>query len=387
MACVYEAMGLALLNPSGQPAPYESRDHCGGASGQAILRLIEKNIRARDIITRKRLENASRVVACTGGSTDAALHYPAIAHRAGIKFDLFSVTKIKRDTPRFRDLRPAGRHVAKDRSRWASSLSCCRSCASWALCTRSVTPPQRGPSAMSLTRSGAGRSAGSSTLRPRPLTRTGSVVYLRGNLAPDGAIVKVAGLSSKDQFCTGPACVFEGEEDAFEAVRILGRTWAHESGAVMQLSKLAINTGYEAPAVYAWSRAVGYARATPIKGVESFNRSTPVSGPTFVDATIGGKRLCRGARLWTIAVSTFKAETYRFLRLERPSDEDRALGVCDAPGTMHLPAWADTEWLKQLVAEQMVTVRNKRGFGHQKWQKMRERNEALDCRVYARAAA
>ena len=151
--------------------------------------------------------------------------------------------------------------------------------------------------------------------------------------------------------------------------------------------KLAIDTGYEAPAVYAWSRAAGYAQVTPIKGVESFNRSTPVSGPTFVDATIGGKRLRRGARLWTIAVSTFKAETYRFLRLERPSDEDRALGVCDAAGTMHLPAWADTEWLKQLVAEQMVTVRNKRGFGHQEWQKMRERNEALDCRVYARAAA
>lgn len=168
---------------------------------------------------------------------------------------------------------------------------------------------------------------------------------------------------------------------------LLGRTWAHESGAVMQLSKLAIDTGYEAPAVYAWSRATGYAQVTPIKGVESFNRSTPVSGPTFVDATIGGKRLRRGARLWTIAVSTFKAETYRFLRLERPSDEDRALGVCDAAGTMHLPNWADTEWLKQLVAEQMVTVRNKRGFGHQEWQKMRERNEALDCRVYARAAA
>ena len=168
---------------------------------------------------------------------------------------------------------------------------------------------------------------------------------------------------------------------------LLGRTWAHEGGAVMQLSKLAIDTGYEAPAVYAWSRAAGYAQVTPIKGVESFNRSTPVSGPTFVDATIGGKRLRRGARLWTIAVSTFKAETYRFLRLERPSDEDRALGVCDAAGTMHLPSWADTEWLKQLVAEQMVTVRNKRGFGHQEWQKMRVRNEALDCRVYARAAA
>ena len=166
-----------------------------------------------------------------------------------------------------------------------------------------------------------------------------------------------------------------------------GRTWTHESGAVMQLSKLAIDTGYEAPAVYAWSRAVGAAQVAPIKGVETFNRATPVSGPTFVDATIAGKRLRRGAKLWTVAVSTFKAETYRFLRLERPSDEDRALGVCDPAGTMHLATWVDTEWLKQLVAEQMVTVRNKRGFSHQEWQKMRERNEALDCRVYARAAA
>ena len=112
-----------------------------------------------------------------------------------------------------------------------------------------------------------------------------------------------------------------------------------------------------------------------------------MSGPTFVDATIGGKRLRRGARLWSMATATFKTETYRFLRLERPSDEDRALGVLDAPGTVHLPDWIDTEWLKQLVAEQLVTVRNKRGYAHPEWQKMRERNEALDCRVYARAAA
>ncbi len=96
----------------------------------------------------------------------------------------------------------------------------------------------------------------------------------------------------------------------------------------------------------------------------------------------GGKRLRRGARLWTVAVSTFKAETYRFLRLERPED-----GAAFPPGTVHLANWADTEWLKQLVAEQLVTVRNKRGFARLEWQKLRERNEALDCRTYARAAA
>ena len=168
---------------------------------------------------------------------------------------------------------------------------------------------------------------------------------------------------------------------------LLGRTWACTNGAVMVIGKLAIDTGYESAAVYAWARAQGFDQVAPVKGLEGFNRATPVSGPTFVDATIGGKRLRRGARLWSVATATFKTETYRFLRLERPSDEDRALGVFNAPGTVHLPDWIDTEWLKQLVAEQLVTVRNKRGYAHPEWQKMRERNEALDCRVYARAAA
>ncbi len=168
---------------------------------------------------------------------------------------------------------------------------------------------------------------------------------------------------------------------------LLGRTWVCANGAVMMIGKLAIDTGYEAAAVYAWARKQGFEQVAPVKGLEGFNRATPVSGPTFVDATIGGKRLRRGVRLWSVATATFKTETYRFLRLERPSDEDRALGVLDAPGTVHLPDWIDSEWLKQLVAEQLVTLRNRRGYSHQEWQKMRERNEALDCRVYARAAA
>jgi phage terminase large subunit GpA-like protein len=88
-----------------------------------------------------------------------------------------------------------------------------------------------------------------------------------------------------------------------------------------------------------------------------------------------------------VATATFKAETYRYLRLERPSDEDRALGVPNPAGMVHLPDWADSEWLKQLVAEQLVTIRDRRGYARQEWQKMRERNEALDTRVYARAAA
>ncbi|WP_426034903.1 phage terminase large subunit family protein [Cypionkella sp. TWP1-2-1b2] len=172
-----------------------------------------------------------------------------------------------------------------------------------------------------------------------------------------------------------------------ELTKLLDRTWVHQNGAQLRLAKLAIDTGYEAPAVYAWSRRQGIAQVAPVKGVEGFNRSSPVSGPTYVDVTDAGKRLRRGARLWTVAVSTFKAETYRHLGLPRPTKEELAEGVQFPPGTVHLPDWVESEWLKQLVAEELVTVRTKRGFARLEWQKLRERNEALDCRVYARAAA
>ena len=164
---------------------------------------------------------------------------------------------------------------------------------------------------------------------------------------------------------------------------LLGYTWVHEHGAVMTLAKLAIDTGYESAAVYAWARKQGIAQVAPVKGLEGFNRATPVSGPTYVDATVNGRKLKRGARIWTVATATFKAETYRYLRIERPSEPDAPVPA----GTIHLPDWADSEWLKQLVAEQLVTIRDKRGYARQEWQKMRERNEALDARVYARAAA
>ncbi len=168
---------------------------------------------------------------------------------------------------------------------------------------------------------------------------------------------------------------------------LLGRTWEHASGQPMTLARLAIDTGYETSAVYAWSRQAGFAQVAPVKGVEGFNRASPVTGPTYVDATVAGKRLRRGARLWTVATSTFKTETYRFLRQDRPTREEREAGALCPPGTIHLPDWADGEWLKQLTAEQLITVKTRRGFARLEWQKLRERNEALDCRVYARAAA
>ncbi len=168
---------------------------------------------------------------------------------------------------------------------------------------------------------------------------------------------------------------------------LLARTWPHRNGLRLGLAKFAIDTGYQAPAVYAWARHAGHAQVAPVKGVEGFNRAAPVSGPTHVDATEGGKKLRRGARLWTIAVSTFKSETYRHLRLVSPSDEEIAEGAKIPAGYVHLPRGVDAEWVKQLVGEQLVTVKTKRGFTRLEWQKLRERNEALDCRVYARAAA
>ena len=164
-------------------------------------------------------------------------------------------------------------------------------------------------------------------------------------------------------------------------------TWPHASGVRLGLARLGIDTGYEAPAVYAWARRHGAGQVVPLKGVDGFNRAAPIVGPTYVDASEGGKRIRRGARLWTVAVATFKSETYRFLRHDRPTDEAIAAGAGFPAGYLHLPQGTDAEWTKQLVAEQLVTVKTRRGFTKLEWQKLRERNEALDCRVYARAAA
>jgi phage terminase large subunit GpA-like protein len=162
-----------------------------------------------------------------------------------------------------------------------------------------------------------------------------------------------------------------------ELTRLLGRTWPHAHGARLGIAKLAVDTGYQAPAVYAWARGAGFAQVAPVKGVEGFNRAAPVAGPSFVDATQRGRKIRRGARLWTVAVATFKSETYRYLRLAAPTDEDIAAGATAPPGFIHLPRGAEAEWIKQLVAEQLVTVTTRRGFQKLEWQKLRERNEVL----------
>ncbi len=219
MACVSEAIGLALLNSSSAPAPYESRDQFCEASGVAVMNLIEKNIRARDVVTLKSLENAARVVGCTGGSTNAALHLPALANEAGIDFDLFDVAACMKDTPYFVDLRPGGKYVAKDLHEVGGVAVVMKELAKTGLLHLDCI-------------TASGRTLGESLEDIRgeadgrviydiasPITKTGGVVSLKGNLAPDGAIVKVAGMSEAEQVFTGPARVFECEEDAFEAVK------------------------------------------------------------------------------------------------------------------------------------------------------------------------
>ena len=114
MACVSEAIGLALPHSAGAPAVYESRDEFAVESGKCVMDLIEKNLRPRDIVTRKAMENAATVVAATGGSTNAGLHLPAIANEAGIDFDLAAVAEVFKRTPYIADLKPGGRYVAKD---------------------------------------------------------------------------------------------------------------------------------------------------------------------------------------------------------------------------------------------------------------------------------
>ncbi|SHI60063.1 dihydroxy-acid dehydratase [Palleronia salina] len=229
MACVSEAIGLALFNSSGMPAPFESRGQYGEASGGAVMHLVEQNIRARDIVTRKSLENAARVVACTGGSTNAGLHMPAMAHEAGIDFDLMDVCDIFRDTPYFVDLKPGGQFVAKDLYDVGGIPVVMKELRKAGLIHEDCMTASGRAIGEEIDR--VEREADGRVIYPidTPITKTGGVVGLKGNLAPEGAIVKVAGMSAEQQVFTGPARVFECEEDAFAAVKAR----SYEEGEVL----------------------------------------------------------------------------------------------------------------------------------------------------------
>ncbi len=217
MACVSEAIGLALPYSAGTPAPYKERDKYAVDSGKAVMNLLAKNIRPRDIVTRKSLENAATIVAATGGSTNAGLHLPAIANEIGIKFDLMDVAKIFKKTPYLADLKPGGKYVAKDMWLAGGVPMLLKTLYDGGFIhgdCMTVTGKT-----MKENLKNVKFNINQKVMRSykNPITKTGGVVGLKGNLAPEGGIVKIAGLK-KLQF-TGRARCFDNEETAYKAVK------------------------------------------------------------------------------------------------------------------------------------------------------------------------
>ena len=216
MACVGEAIGLSMPNSNMAPAPYSTRDQIAHAAGVQVMELLARNIRPRDICTREAFVNAARIVAATGGSTNGALHLPAMAHEAGISFDLFDVAEAFKTTPYMADLQPGGQFVARDMYDAGGVYMLMKSLLAEGLLYGEC---------MTVTGKTLGENIDEITWNPdqkviypatAPITPTGGVVGLRGSLAPEGAIVKVAGMD-RLKF-TGPAQVFDCEEDCFAAV-------------------------------------------------------------------------------------------------------------------------------------------------------------------------
>ncbi|MYK14271.1 MAG: dihydroxy-acid dehydratase, partial [Rhodospirillaceae bacterium] len=218
MACVSEAIGLALPGSAGAPAAFESRDQLCEKSGEAVMELLRLNLRPRDIVTRKALENAAAVVAATGGSTNAGLHLPAIANECGIDFDLYDVAEIFRKTPYIADLKPGGKYVAKDMYEVGGVQVVIRELLDAGLLHGDcLTVTGR---TLAENCAGVTFPEGQDVVYrvKNALAPTGGVVGLKGNLAPEGAIVKVAGIAPEGQAFIGPARVFECEEDCFDYV-------------------------------------------------------------------------------------------------------------------------------------------------------------------------
>ena len=217
MACVSEAIGLALPYSAGTPAPFNRRDKYALASGKAVMNLLAKNIRPRDIVTKKALENAATIVAATGGSTNAALHLPAIANEIGIKFDLMDVAKIFKKTPYLADLKPGGKYVAKDMWKAGGVPMLLKTLMDGGyIYGNCMTVTGK---TMKENLKNVKFNSNQKVMRKynNPLSPDGGIVGMKGNLAPEGAIVKVAGLK-KLQF-TGRARCFDTEEAAYKAVK------------------------------------------------------------------------------------------------------------------------------------------------------------------------
>jgi len=217
MACVSEAIGLALPYSAGTPAPFNKRDKYALASGKAVMNLLAKNIRPRDIVTKKSLENAATIVAATGGSTNAALHLPAIANEIGIKFDLMDVAKIFKKTPYLADLKPGGKYVAKDMWIAGGVPMLLKTLMDGGYIHGNCMTVTGKTMKENLKNVKFNSKQKVMRKHNNPLSLDGGVVGMKGNLAPEGAIVKVAGLN-RLQF-TGRARCFDTEEAAYKAVK------------------------------------------------------------------------------------------------------------------------------------------------------------------------
>ncbi|HEY6432835.1 MAG TPA: dihydroxy-acid dehydratase [Acetobacteraceae bacterium] len=217
MAMVSEAIGLALPGSAGSPAPYEERDRWAVESGRAVMALVESRLRPRDIVTRRALENAAMVAGATGGSTNSALHIPAIAHEAGIRFTMDDVVEIMRRTPYIADLKPAGKYVALDVHRIGGVPVVLKALLDGGLLHGDCITVTGKTLAENLQHVVV--PTDQDVLYPvsRPISQTGGLVGLKGNLAPDGAIVKIAGMQQL-RF-EGTALCFDSEETAFAAVQ------------------------------------------------------------------------------------------------------------------------------------------------------------------------
>ncbi|MGH6818756.1 MAG: dihydroxy-acid dehydratase [Methylovirgula sp.] len=218
MATVSEAIGLALPYSAGAPAPYEIRDRFCEAAGEMVMELLARKIRPRDIVTRKALENAAAVVAATGGSTNGALHIPAIAHECGIDFDLFAVAKVFERTPYIADLKPSGRYVAKDVFEAGGIPLLMKTLLEHGFLHGDCLTVTGRTIAENL--ASVKWNPEQDVIRPanKPINASGGIVGLKGNLAPDGALVKVAGIDQDKLTFEGPALCFDSEEACFEAV-------------------------------------------------------------------------------------------------------------------------------------------------------------------------
>ena len=216
MACVAEALGLAIPNSTMAPAPYESRDEYAYEAGKTVMKLLSDNIRPRDIVTIESLENAARVVAASGGSTNAALHLPAIANEAGIKFNLFDVAEIFKSTPYIADLKPGGNYVAKDLYEVGGVPVLLKALLDGGFLNSNCITVTGKTVAENLSKIKFPVNQNVVRTTEKPITATGGVVGLKGNLAPEGSIVKVAGMNRLIH--KGPARVFNNEEEAYKAV-------------------------------------------------------------------------------------------------------------------------------------------------------------------------